>query len=73
MSIPVREIAEFVGKKLDLPVKAISKEEAMQRFGFIGFVMTLGGKRTAKLTSEWLGWKPKEYGLFEEMDRNYAS
>ena len=69
--IPLNEIAEFIGKRLDVRVESISKEEGMARYGFIGFVMSLGGKRSAKYTQEWLGWKPTKYGLFKEME-NYA-
>ncbi|KAF7845690.1 hypothetical protein BT93_L1203 [Corymbia citriodora subsp. variegata] len=69
--IPTKEIAEFIAKKLKMETKTIPQEEAMQRWGFIGFVLGLGGRRTGTYTREWLGWEPKEYGLFKEME-NYT-
>jgi nucleoside-diphosphate-sugar epimerase len=66
--IPTREIAEFVGKKLNVPVKSVTPEEAGQGYGFIGILMTLDNRTSHKLTTQWTGWNPKEYGLFQELE-----
>lgn len=68
--IPLQDIADFISKKLDLPVKSVPASETAS-WGFIGIVIGLNSRGTAKKTKEWLGWEPKEYGLFEEMDKNY--
>lgn len=70
--IPVADIAAFIGKKLDLPTRAITKEQAMKRFGFVGMAMAMGGRKTANFTKEWLGWKPTGPSLFDEMDTSFT-
>jgi nucleoside-diphosphate-sugar epimerase len=69
--IYTKAIAEFVAKKMGLPVKSVKKEDAMAHFGWLGMIMQLGDKVTTEKTREWTGWNPTEYGLFEELE-NYS-
>jgi nucleoside-diphosphate-sugar epimerase len=69
--IPTKEIAEFIAKKMGVEAKNVNREEAMAHFGWLGMIMQLGGKVTTEKTREWTGWKPVEYGLFEELE-NYT-
>jgi hypothetical protein len=61
----------LIGKKLNLPVKSLSGEEAARHFewmiGFIGF----DEPATSHKTQEQLGWKPRQIGLLEDMEKNY--
>jgi len=69
--IPVKEIAEFIAKKLGAETKSIATSQeaiAGPYGGFVGWVMGLGGKATTVKTKEWTGWEPKEYGLFKELE-----
>lgn len=66
--IPVKEIAQFIGKKLDVPTKSVPKEEASAHFGYIGEILGLGQKTTADYTKEVTGWKPEECCLFEDLE-----
>ena len=70
--IPTKDIAEYIGKRLKLPTKSISKDEAGPHYqNMLANIMPLGGRKTAKLTKEWTGWKPSKHGLFEQMDQTY--
>jgi len=66
--IPTKEIAEHIGKKLGVNTKSDTMEVAMQSYGMIGMIMSMGGRTTADYTKEWTGWEPTECGLFEEME-----
>jgi nucleoside-diphosphate-sugar epimerase len=66
--VPTKEIAEFIAKKTGLETKSIPPAEAMGHWGFLGMVLSIGGKTTTKLTQEWTGWEPKQQGLFEELE-----
>ncbi|KAJ3009709.1 hypothetical protein HKX48_007783 [Thoreauomyces humboldtii] len=69
--IPTREIAELIGKRLNVPVKSVTAEEAgAAGYGFIGMLMAMDNRTTHALTTEWTGWTPKEYGLIEELERD---
>jgi nucleoside-diphosphate-sugar epimerase len=67
--IPIKSMAEFIGKKLGVPTQSVPAEKAAEHFGFVGMILGLSNYTTTKKTREWLGWEPKEYGLFEEIDR----
>jgi len=66
--IPFKDIAEVIGKHLNLPVKSISTEEAAENFGwFVGFA-SLDIPVSSKLTREQLNWQPVQAGLLEDME-----
>ncbi|MDP4210960.1 MAG: SDR family oxidoreductase [Bacteroidota bacterium] len=69
--VSVKNIAEFIGKKLNLPVVSVSNEKIAQHFewmsGFIGF----DSPATALQTQQQLSWQPRELNLLQDMDENY--
>jgi len=70
--VPLREIAESIGRRLKLPVVSKPIEEAGEHFGWLGSFM--GADRTASsaLTQERLGWRPSmQPGLIDDL--NHAS
>lgn len=69
--IPFKQIAEFIGKKLNLPVKSVERGVTAP-WGFVGIVIGLGGRNTSQLTRKWLDWEPKGSSLFEELEKNYT-
>jgi nucleoside-diphosphate-sugar epimerase len=56
--VPVREIADAIGRGLNLPVVAKSPEEAAQHFGFLGFFVGVDCPASSAQTQERLGWRP---------------
>jgi nucleoside-diphosphate-sugar epimerase len=68
--IPVKSLADFIGKKLGLPTKSVTAEDVAS-WGFVGHVITMGAKATSNLTKKWLDWEPKECTLFEQIEQNY--
>jgi nucleoside-diphosphate-sugar epimerase len=70
--VPLREIAEAIGRGLRVPVVAKSPEEAAQHFGFLGFFVGADVPASSALTRERLGWRPTaQPGLLEDL--NHAS
>jgi nucleoside-diphosphate-sugar epimerase len=69
--IPVRTIAELIGKCLDLPVESISAEKAAEHFGWMAGFITFDSPATAYKTGKQLGWHPTHIGLIEDMRRHY--
>lgn len=69
--ISMRKLAEFIGEKLNLPVKSITQEEAMKHFGWMTNFITFDSPATGHQTQEQLGWKPTHIGLIEDMQQHY--
>jgi nucleoside-diphosphate-sugar epimerase len=66
--VPVRDIADVIGRRLNVPVVAKSPEEAAEHFGFLGWVLGIDGPATSALTQERLGWRPTQPGLISDLD-----
>ncbi len=67
--VPTRDIAEVIGRRLDVPVVAKSPEEAAGHFGFLGFFFAVDCPASSAQTKERLGWRPKQPGLIADLDR----
>jgi nucleoside-diphosphate-sugar epimerase len=66
--VPTREIAEVIGRRLNLPVVSKSPAEAGEHFGFLGYFFGADMPASSKLTQERLGWRPKQPGLIADLD-----
>src|SRR5580692_5558373 len=66
--VPVREIAEVLGRQLNLPVVSKSREEAAEHFGWIGHFFGMNGPASSVQTRERLGWRPVQLGLIADLD-----
>lgn len=67
--VPAREIAEVIGRRLNVPVVSKSREQAADHFGWIGQFFAIDGPASSQQTRELLGWKPKQPGLIADLDR----
>ena len=67
--VPLREIAEAIGRGLKVPVLAMSCEEAAGHFGFLGHFVGKDCPASSALTQERLGWRPTLPGLIPDLDR----
>jgi nucleoside-diphosphate-sugar epimerase len=57
--VPLRDIAEVIGRHLDLPVVSITAEEAADHFGFLGLPVPLDTRRRAQRPNScWDGSRP---------------
>jgi nucleoside-diphosphate-sugar epimerase len=66
--VPMKEIAEAIGRGLKVPVVAVPAEEVMQHFGFLGNFAALDMPASSALTQERLGWRPSRPGLIFDLD-----
>jgi nucleoside-diphosphate-sugar epimerase len=67
--VTMRDIAEIVGRHLELPVAAIAPEKASEHFGTMAMFVGRDGAASSALTQRWLGWKPTEIGLIADISR----
>jgi nucleoside-diphosphate-sugar epimerase len=66
--VPVRAIAEAIGRQLDLPVVAMSPDDAGEHFGFLAGFLAADVPASSALTRELLGWQPTHRGLLDDLD-----
>lgn len=69
--VPFREIAEAMGRRLDLPTISLTPEDAVEHFGFLGHLAALDSPVSASITRELLGWEPSGPNLLEDLDRGH--
>jgi nucleoside-diphosphate-sugar epimerase len=69
--IPVRTIAEVIGRHLDLPVVSISPENASEHFGWLGAFLSTDNPTTSTLTRELLGWQPVHPSLIQDLEERH--
>jgi nucleoside-diphosphate-sugar epimerase len=66
--VACRDIAEVIGKRLDLPVVSKSPDEAGEHFGFLGHFFAVDCPASSAQTQARLGWRPTRPGLLEDLD-----
>ena len=66
--VPMREIAEAIGRGLNVPVVSKSAEEAPQHFGFLSFFAGLDMPASSALTQQRLDWHPTGPGLISDLE-----
>ncbi len=69
--IPVRDIAQVIGRHLNLPVVSLSKEEADTHFGFFGAFAATDNPTSSVLTQERLGWQPVHPKLILDLEKGH--
>ena len=66
--IPVRELAEVIGRRLNLPTASKAPEDAAGHFGFLARFLGLDAPASSALTRERLGWMPTRRGLIADLE-----
>ncbi len=66
--VPTRQIAEIIGRHLDLPVQSVSAGEAGEHFGWMAMFFGIDAPASSALTRERLGWEPTHVGLVEDLE-----
>ncbi|HEY4710937.1 MAG TPA: SDR family oxidoreductase [Candidatus Acidoferrales bacterium] len=67
--IPMREIAEVIGRGLKVPVVSLSAEEVQGHFGWLAMFAGLDMPASSALTQQRLGWRPTGPSLIADLER----
>lgn len=67
-SIEFRNIAETIGKYLNIPVMSKSLNEATNYFGWFSYFASLDCPASSKLTQKTLGWHPVQPTLLTDLE-----
>jgi nucleoside-diphosphate-sugar epimerase len=66
--VPVREIAEAIGRNLNLPAKSLPAEEFG---GMLVPLLSTDMPASSTITRELLGWQPARPGLIEDIEQGH--
>jgi nucleoside-diphosphate-sugar epimerase len=67
--VPFREIAEVIGRRLNIRVVSKSPEEAADHFGWFAHFVGLDCPASSAQTREQLGWRPTQASLIPDIDQ----
>ncbi len=70
-SVPIRDIAEVIGRHLNVPVAAISPEDAAEHFTWMGGFLAADSPASSALTRQLVGWQPTHPGLIDDLDQGH--
>jgi nucleoside-diphosphate-sugar epimerase len=67
--VPFRDIAEVIGRRLNVPVMSMTPEEASEHFGWFAHFAAIDNLASSSRTRAELGWEPTQPGLIPDIDR----
>ena len=69
--VPIRAIAEVIGRHLDLPVTAIAPEDAGEHFTWLAGFLAIDSPASSVLTRQLLDWHPAQPGLIDDLGKGH--
>ena len=69
--VPLREIAEAIGRGLDVPVKSITGDKVERYFGSFAMFAGIDNPASSILTRERLNWHPEHVGLLDDINAGH--
>ena len=69
--VAIHDIAEAIGRGLNLPVTSITAEQAEAQFGFLASFLPLDMPVSNTLTRELVGWEPTHPGIIADLDEGH--
>ena len=69
--VPIRNVAEVIGRQLNLPVVSVPQGQAGQHFSWLGGFIGLDSPASNALTRELLNWQPTHPGLIDDLEQGH--
>ena len=69
--VPVRVIAQLIGRHLDLPVTSVAPADAGEHFGWLARFLAVDCPASSALTRELLGWEPTQQRLLDDLEQGH--
>ena len=69
--VPIRDVADVIGRHLSVPVVAVSPDDAAGHFTWLAGFLGLDSPASSALTRELMGWQPTQPGLIDDLDKGH--
>jgi nucleoside-diphosphate-sugar epimerase len=69
--VPIRQVAETIGRHLKLSVDAISPEDAGRHFAFLAGFIGVDSPASSAHTRELLAWEPVQPSLVDDLEQGH--
>ena len=69
--VAIRDVAEVIGRHLDVPVASITPEEAGEHFTWLARFLAIDGPASGARTQKLMGWRPTHVGLIRDLDEGH--
>jgi nucleoside-diphosphate-sugar epimerase len=69
--VPIRAVAEVIGRQLNLPPVSVAPEDAAEHFGWLSAFLALDAPTSSALTRELMGWNPTQPGLIDDLEQGH--
>ena len=69
--VPIRDVAEVIGRHLNLPVVSVPPDQAGQHFTWLAPFIGADAPASSALTRELLGWQPVQPGLLDDLGKGH--
>ncbi|WP_405812338.1 SDR family oxidoreductase [Streptomyces sp. NBC_01520] len=69
--VRLRDIAEVIGRHLQVPMASVPPEDAGEHFGWLAMVLAADQPASGTLTGELTGWQPTQAGLLDDLDKGH--
>jgi nucleoside-diphosphate-sugar epimerase len=69
--VPFREIAEVIGRHLNVPVVSKTPEEAAEHFGWFAHFTAIDAPASSRWTRQTLSWQPTHQDLIADLDAGH--
>ena len=69
--VPIRDIAEVIGRHLEVPVVSIAPDDAPAHFTWMAGFIGLDSPASSAITRELLAWEPVQPGLIDDLDAGH--
>ena len=66
--VSFREIAQAIGRRVNVPVVSKSPEQAAEHFGWLAHFAPMDSPASSERTRKLLGWRPTQSGLISDLD-----
>jgi nucleoside-diphosphate-sugar epimerase len=69
--VPFRDIAESIGRHLEVPTTSLTPADAVEHFSHLGHFASLDSPATAAITRGLLAWEPTGPSLLDDLDQGH--
>jgi nucleoside-diphosphate-sugar epimerase len=69
--VPLRQVAEVIGRHLEVPVVSVAPADATEHFGWLGRMLGMDNPASSAITRAAFGWTPSHPNLIDDLEQGH--